>query len=218
MSNNPLRVLYLHGFASSPGSRKARFFADRLRQIGFSVKIPDLAGGDFSRLTLSSQLELGAHAAASDPIILIGSSMGGYLAALFAQHHAQVKRLVLLAPAFDFYRLWADTLGPDRLRQWEQSRWLDVFHHAEGRAVPLNYALMEDACHYDPFPGFSQPALLFHGTQDSVVPSNTSVTYSEAHQNVRLLLLNSGHELTDVLELIWASTEAFLLGPSVEIQ
>jgi len=211
--SNRLRVLYLHGFASSPASRKARFLADRLRQIGFSVDIPDLAEGEFSRLTLSSQLKVIERAAGPDPIILIGSSMGGYLAALFAQHHPQVKQLILLAPAFGFHRLWADTLGPERLGKWKQSGWLNVYHYSEAREIPLDYGLMEDAARYNPFPDFPQPALLFHGTRDSVVPSNSSVAFSDGHKNVRLVLLNSDHELTDVLEVIWPSIRAFLTDP-----
>jgi uncharacterized protein len=51
-----LRVLYLHGFASGPGSRKAGFFAAKLRELAFSVEVPDLAEGRFEHLTISRQL------------------------------------------------------------------------------------------------------------------------------------------------------------------
>src|SRR5690242_10304688 len=101
-----LRVLYLHGFASSPGSRKARFFAERLRKVGCKVEIPDLAQGGFKHLTISGQLQLLERLAAGEPVMLIGSSLGGYLAALYASQHPEVDRMILLAPAFRFRELW----------------------------------------------------------------------------------------------------------------
>ena len=49
------------------------------------------------------------RAVGEQPAILIGSSLGGYLAALYAARHpAQIERLVLLAPAFQFPRRWRE--------------------------------------------------------------------------------------------------------------
>ncbi|MBV8830559.1 MAG: alpha/beta fold hydrolase [Acidobacteriaceae bacterium] len=205
-----LRVVYLHGFASSPESRKARFFAEHLRQLGFKVSVPDLAEGNFRNLTLTGQLEVIAREVDSGPVALIGSSMGGYLAALFAAHHPQVRKVVLLAPAFDFCRLWLDELGPQRMAEWRRTGTLHVFHYAVGHELPLGFGLMEDACRYDPFPSFLQPALLFHGTRDRVVPSKLSIGFADSHPNVHLQLLDSEHELTDVLDHIWPPVHEFL--------
>src|SRR5271169_4437624 len=97
------RFVYLHGFASSPSSRKARFFAERFRELGIGLEIPDLAQGNFRNLTLTAQLNLIAQVSRDEPVSLIGSSMGGYLAALYAARHpGNVEKLVLLAPAFSF--------------------------------------------------------------------------------------------------------------------
>ncbi len=189
-----MRVVYLHGFASSPGSLKARFFAQHLQQLGFLVSVPDLAEGDFRNLTLTGQLKVIEREISGDPVILMGSSMGGYLAALFAAGHPEVKKVVLLAPAFDFFNLWRSELGPDRLDEWRRNGTLNVFHYAEAREVPLGFRLIEDAPSHDPFPSFPQPALLFHGTLDPVVPSNISEAFARAHKNVRLVLLDSEHD------------------------
>src|SRR5690348_15734298 len=121
-----LRVVYLHGFASSPASRKAHFFREQLQQLGSVVTAPDLAQGDFERLTFSAQLKVIDRAANHNPIILIGSSLGGYLAALYAARHPEVDRLVLLAPAFDFHRLWTTQLGPERLAAWKEAEVIRV--------------------------------------------------------------------------------------------
>jgi uncharacterized protein len=206
-----LRILYLHGFASSPASRKARFFTEKLRERDVQVDVPDLAAGDFPHLTISRQLNVLERGLASQAEVLIGSSLGGYLAALYASRHPGIERLVLLAPAFDFYGLWRQELGPERMASWEQKGWMPVFHYAEGREVPLSFEFMEDACRFDPFPAFAQPALVFHGNQDPVVPIESSVRFTEAHPNARLIRLDSGHELTDVLDTIWRQSELFLM-------
>jgi hypothetical protein len=206
-----LRVLYLHGFASGPASRKAQFFAQRLAASGVSLEIPDLSENNFERLTVTRQLNVIEHITSSEPVVLIGSSLGGYLAALYAARHPEVDRLILLAPAFDFYRLWIDELGPERFDGWREQGTLLVFHYAQQCEAPIGFQLMEDARSYEPFPNFQQPALIFHGTRDPVVPVQYSAAFTAAHSNARLIQLESGHELTDVLDIIWENVKVFLL-------
>lgn len=206
-----LRVLYLHGFASSPSSRKAQFFAERLRGLGLSLEVPDLAEGQFTRLTITRQLHLLERLLDRQPALLIGSSLGGYVAALYASRHAEIAGLILLAPAFDFCRLWIEMLGPQRVAEWRANRTMLVFHHGYGREVPLNSEFLEDGCGYDPYPSFSQPALIFHGNRDPTVPVEHSVRFQAAHPATALVRLDSGHEFTDVLDLIWLEAQSFLL-------
>ena len=210
LSSRP-RVLYLHGFASSPASRKARFFAEKLEALGLTVEIPDLAEGDFEGLTLSKQLALIERLGRHEPAIVIGSSLGGYLAALYAARHQEVDRVILLAPALRFHALWTTEFGPDRLRLWKEKGSIPVFHYGTGRPQLIGYQLMEDAARFEPEPQFSQPCLIFHGDSDPLVPVAQSVKFAAAHPNVRLIRLASGHELTDVLDKIWDESERFLL-------
>lgn len=210
MLPDQLRVLYLHGFASSPASRKARFFAAKLDAQGQPLEIPDLAEHHFERLTISGQLALIEQLLAGQPAALIGSSLGGYLAALYASHHPEVQRMVLLAPAFDFYHLWMHGLGPDRMASWKQNGTIPVFHYAEGRQVPLGLQFIQDAARFPPFPHFLQQALLFHGNQDDVVPVHHSVLFAAAHPNVHFRRLDSDHELTGVMDAIWLESQPFL--------
>jgi len=142
------RFVYLHGFASSPSSRKARFFAERFQELGIGLEIPDLAEGNFRNLTLTAQLNVIARASCDEPVSLIGSSMGGYLAALYAAQHPEVEKLVLLAPAFSFASRWPETLGEPTIEQWKRTNTLKVFHYSEGREVELGYQLVEDARQY----------------------------------------------------------------------
>lgn len=205
-------ILYLHGFASGPSSSKARFFRERLEAAGAQVQIPDLAAGDFEHLTISGQLAVMERAAAGRPVALMGSSMGGYLAALYAARHPEVMRLVLLAPAFGFGRRWPDRLGPNAVDEWRRNGTMEFFHYADQRPRALWYGLLEDAAQYEEFPDFRQRALIFHGSHDDVVPVEYSKQFAAAHPASELHVMDSGHELLDVLEEMAGRVGPFLLG------
>lgn len=208
-----MKYIYLHGFASSPASRKAQFFAGKLRAEGCEVIIPALESEGFRNLTISGQLRVIEQAAAGGgPVRLIGSSMGGYLAALFASREVRVERLVMLAPAFGFAERWVDRLGEEKMRQWRQQGFLEMFHYAGGQPEAVGYGLIEDGLRYPAEPAFPQAAQIFHGVQDDVVPVEFSRQYVSQHSHVQLTELASGHELTDVMEEIWTLSRAFLLG------
>ncbi len=204
------RFVYLHGFASSPSSRKARFFEARFRELGIGLEIPDLADGDFRNLTLSAQLKVMARVCGDGSVSLIGSSMGGYLAALYAARNRTVQKLVLLAPAFSFASRWPETLGEPAMEQWKRTNTLEVFHYSEGRVVELGYQLIKDARQYEAYPNFTQPALIFQGRNDTVVPAIYAETFAAGHPNASLRLLDSDHDLVNVLDEMWRGTEEFL--------
>ena len=142
--------------------------------------------------------------------------MGGYLAALYAARHPEVEKLLLLAPAFSFASRWPETLGERTMEQWKRTNTLNVFHYSEGREVELGYQLVEDARQYEAYPDVAQPALIFHGRHDTVVPPEYSVKFAERHPNVSLRLLDSDHELANVLDEMWMETEEFLFGGKLD--
>jgi pimeloyl-ACP methyl ester carboxylesterase len=203
-------ILYLHGFASGPFSSKARYFHRYLTDRGALVQVPDLAAGDFEHLTITGQLAVARRFLTGGPVCLIGSSMGGYLAALLAARHAEIERLVLLAPAFGFARRWPERLGAGQVALWRRTGWMEVFHYSEGRNRNLSSGLLDDGAQYEDFPDFPQPALIFHGSKDEVVPAAYSQEFAQAHSNAHLEILNSGHELTDVLDYMAPKVAHFL--------
>jgi uncharacterized protein len=205
-----MRIVYLHGFASSPQSTKARFFRERFRQAGVEIQVPALDRGDFTHLTITGQLEAIEEAAAARPAVLMGSSLGGYLASLFASTHPEVEKLILLAPALGFPRRWRQRYRQEELDLWKQRGVWPVFHYGAGYHLPLSYQFVEDSLRYEPEPEFSQPALIFHGARDPVIPVDSSRQYAARHSSVVLRVLDSGHELTDVIEEMWSGICAFL--------
>jgi uncharacterized protein len=208
-------VLYLHGFASSPLSRKARFLEERFAELAIPFEAPDLAEGDFLHLTISGQLEVVRHAArqARGRLTIVGSSLGGYLASLYAAESKGVDQLVLLAPAFGFHDLWLERLGPEEIEHWRQSGKLSVFHYGTGREADLSYEFLTDANKYPAYPDSRVPTLIFHGMHDDLVPVGNSVRFTREHSEAQLITVDSGHELTDVLDEIWNGIRA-LLPPS----
>lgn len=206
------RFIYVHGFASGPSSQKARFFRERFAELGMGLETPDLAEGRFEQLTISGQLAVIERVAHGDPVSLIGSSMGGYLAALYAARHREVEKLVLLAPAFSLLTRWPEGLGESKMEEWKRTGVMQVFHYGEGREVALGYQLIEDAQSFEAYPKFEQPVLIFHGRHDTVVPPANSVTFSQQHQDTTLRLMESDHQLLNVLDDMWMETEKFLFG------
>ena len=206
-----MRFLYLHGFASGAASGKAQWFRQSFAERGINLEIPELVEGDFENITITGQLAVIERTAKGEPVSLIGSSMGGYLAALYASRNAGVQKLVLLAPAFHFPQRWPQELGADKAAEWRRTGRLEVFHYAEGRPRNVSWNLIEDGLRYQGEPSFTQPALIFHGVNDTVVPPSYSEAFAAGHPNVRLRLMNSDHQLTDVTELMWNDIAPFLL-------
>lgn len=209
-------VLYLHGFASGPQSSKGLFFERRFAEQGIEVDLPDLSGGDFERLTISGQLEIiDRRVRQKTPDLIIGSSLGGYLAALYAARHpGRFRALVLLAPGFGFARRWPESLGEEVVRLWRERGWTEVYHYGLQRACRLGYQLLEDGRRYEDYPEVRDPTLVIHGTRDEVVPPRWSEEFAAGRPQVTLRLLDSDHPLLDVLDAVWELVQGFI-GPAV---
>lgn len=211
-----MHVLYLHGFASSAASTKAKHFAARLREHGIRLHTPDLNEPDFSTLTISRMVA--QVTAVIDPlpptigVVLVGSSLG----ALVAVHVAltrpdRVARMILLAPAFEFGGNATPALGDRDLEQWKTTGLTKVFHYGYGRMVSVGYGLYADACGY----GCSgvtlpMPIQIFQGRNDTVVDPASVERWASTRPNVELHMLDDDHQLGGSLDEIWNRAERFL--------
>ena len=205
-----MNLIYLHGFASGPMSGKAQFFRRRFEDLGVEMRIPDLSEGAFEELTITGQLGVIERIAKGDDVRLIGSSMGGYLAALYAARRPEVSKVVLLAPAFGFARRWPLTLGEEKVAGWRRTGWLPMYHYGDKMQRRVSYRLLEDAERYEDYPEVAQPALIFHGRKDDVVPVEYSEEFAKRHPRATLHIMDSGHELLDVLDEMWVEMRRFV--------
>ena len=208
-------VLYLHGFASSARSSKATFFAAKFRDAGIELQTPDLNLPEFSTLTVSRMvaqvLEI-VDSRPADPIVLIGSSLGGFVAVQAAlARPTRVRSLILLAPALDFGGNRMKSLGGVGLEEWRRSDRLDVFHYGYGRMMPVHYELYADATRYDcAGAALSMPIQVFQGRRDDAVDPLAVEQWAGARPNVELHMLDDDHQLTASVELIWVEMRRFL--------
>ena len=90
-------VLFAHGKESGPWGSKIKHLANIAEQHGALVMSPDYSGipDPDQRLKMLLTLALPEH----DRLILVGSSMGGYVSTLATQT-LQVHGLFLMAPTF----------------------------------------------------------------------------------------------------------------------
>jgi hypothetical protein len=209
-----MRILYLHGFASSARSSKATFFAAKLRDTGIELETPDLNEPDFSTLTISRMVDQVGRTLESspEPVVLIGSSLGGFVAVQVAvKHPDRVSRLVLLAPAFDFGGNRMRSLGDVGLDEWKRRNRLDIFHYGYGRMMPVHYELYEDARRYDCVnAALSMPIQVFQGRRDDAVDPDGVERWSRARPNVELHMLDDDHQLTASVGYVWDEMRRFV--------
>jgi pimeloyl-ACP methyl ester carboxylesterase len=119
-SMKPLRV-FIHGLESSSQGTKG---------VYFSEKFPDMLIEDYTGLLEKRMAKLRNLLAGKKDIILVGSSFGGLMAAIYAcENEENVRRLILLAPALDL-----GYFKPYTERRLEIPVWL--YHGKEDDVVP----------------------------------------------------------------------------------
>ena len=192
-----MRFIYLHGFASSPRSKKAKIFKKEFERRGIPLAVPNLDGGNFIQLTLSGQIALVKNyldACSEERVGLIGSSMGGYLASLVAQEIQQVLALYLMAPGFNFLSRWRDRLGI--YEGGRQQEYIRVYHYDFEREMDLSTEIFLDAQKWEQVPlNRNLPTRLVHGIHDDTVPIDESRHFANNRPWCDLVELDSDHGL-----------------------
>ena len=191
--------LLLHGFTGTP--REMRGLGEYLHVQGFTVLAPRLAGhatqmADLTRMTWRDWLasvEDGWHllrSAGYGPIVVVGFSLGGALALLFASHFPVAGVVTLSAP----YRLPRHPLLPflrPLSKVWRYmakapSDALDAEAERDNIAYPANplhgiaevrdlLAVMREA-----LPQVRVPALVIHARRDRTVPPENATLIVQA--------------------------------------
>lgn len=200
-----MRAFFAHGFEGQPGGTKARYLYDVL---GLDVVSPALFARGWG---FEDQVSVILDHLDADPdlTLVVGSSMGGFAAAVAASRRPERPlRLVLLAPAVGLHRLWAERLGAEGMDTWRQMGTLLYRHQGVGRDIQIPwrmYAEAEAAAEV----ALSHPAIVIHGLDDDVVPMANSVALAQRSPGLRRLVLTpDGHRLLDSLPVM---TEAVRL-------
>ncbi|MDT7933758.1 MAG: alpha/beta hydrolase [Sphingomonadaceae bacterium] len=157
--------------------------------------------GTIGRWLADSEAVLAQH---PGPVVLVGSSMGGWIALLLALAHAErIAGLVLIAPAPDFTQ-WglADTLTSDERASLLRSGRFERPSPYAPQPTVYTRALIEDGAARlllgRPLP-YAGPVRILHGQADPDVPWRLSLDLAErlASSDVRLTLVKDGdHRLS----------------------
>lgn len=204
------RFLYLHGFASSPGSTKAVAFAAHYAKRGVDLVRLDLRVPSFEHLRLSAMLTTVEHAigGAADRAVVFGSSLGGLTAARVAERDPRVTGLVLLAPAFRLLDRWRELPG---WAEWRRTGWREVHDYATHQMARVDIGFADDVAAIDAgYPDVRVPTLILHGVRDEVVAIERSRAFARGKPHVQLIELDDGHELTASLPRLIAEADRFL--------
>jgi uncharacterized protein len=215
-------LIYLHGFASSPRSSKARLFAARAASAGIPFACPDLNEPEFRTLTVTrmiDQVDRAIDGLPDSPVALVGSSLGAFVALHAAARRAlpgtvdRVDRLIFLAPALDLVPEFEREVGPERIREWEATDAYSVFHYADNKPRDLGWAFMADARGYDASAvSLMIPTLIYQGRRDEVVAPAGVERWAASRPWVTLRLVDDGHQLLDHVEEMWREVRRFVEG------
>lgn len=216
-------VVWLGGFRSDMRATKAEALAQWARETGRPFLRFDYAGhgesgDDFARWTLSHWLGDALaviEACCAAPPILVGSSMGGWLALLAARRLLGTALapagLVLIAPAVDFSEelMWAQMPEPIRQTILRDGVWLRPSEYSP-EPTPITRALIEDGRRHLMFGSEIRtgcPVHILQGMQDPDVPWRHALKLVEhlCGDAVVLTLIKDGdHRLStgpDILRL-----------------
>jgi uncharacterized protein len=198
-------VVFAHGLGSDRTGEKIGAFEAECAQRGWALVAADFRGhgqSDGKMVDLSGPRLLEDLAAIvrlarqrdGGPLLLVGSSMGGWTAAwltiAYPELAAQVDACALIAPALRFF----DWLNLD---ETERASWLETGRHrlrTQYLDMELGSQLLTDASDYaydNLRQRFARPAVIFHGMRDETIPYQLSLDFIEHAEESRLELFLS---------------------------
>jgi hypothetical protein len=211
-------VIWLGGFRSDMGGTKAEALADWAGRRGGAFVRFDYFGhgassGAFVEGTISRWRE-DALAVVDEltegPVVLVGSSMGGWLACLAAAARPdRVAGLALIAPAADFTEaLMKPALPPQALQALAaEGVWAAPEEFGEG-GYPISRRLLEDGARWSILPGpvpIRCPTRILQGGRDTAVPWRHALELAnaiEGEEVVFTLVKDGDHRLSRPQDLL----------------
>jgi dipeptidyl aminopeptidase/acylaminoacyl peptidase len=211
-------VILCHGMESDKNSEKLVFLGETLASRGilalrFDFSYVGESTGKFEDITYSGEVDdlKAAYELVRNrnpgKIAILGSSMGGTVALLFAAQEPEVAALVTVAAPVHPEQFPQRTLNSKQIDEWRK-RGLTLYH---GRR--LNVSLLHDletikVC--EAVKRIRCPVLVIHGDADEVVPvEEAHELHAGLNSTKRLVILRGGdHRLSDPAAMQSALAEA----------
>lgn len=159
---------YIHGYESSPESNKGVIFKEKLGAV--AIKYRDC---EPENLVISDCLKRISDIIKNDKnVVLIGSSLGGFLAVETALVHPNVKKLILLNPAIVPPSTNLDNHKDMPRRILEEMRDKRLFKNRLKAEI-----------------------IIFRGTEDDLVPDDWILEFAKVQEAI-IILLNDDHSFS----------------------
>lgn len=216
-------VMFCPGYRSDMGSTKATALAEWCAQhdvplIRFDYFAHGKSEGDFKEFTIGSAMESALavlDASGLERVILVGSSMGAWLALNAAlERKGQVRGLVGVASAPDFTeRLMYARFTPEQRRELDEQGIIWAYSEMSQADYPITKHFIEEARTHlllDDIIGLEIPIHLLHGQADVDVPWETSIILAEKlmSDDVKVTLIKDGDHRLNRLEDLRLMTDA----------
>jgi len=211
-------VIFCGGFHSNMNGTKALALEDYCQRIGqayirFDYFAHGASTGDFAEGSVTQWLAdvlAVIDELAHDEVVLVGSSMGGWLALLAAlRRPKQVLGLLLLACAADMTKYYPERLAERPKEYDKQGREFYRMPNEYDDQDPYHIysALLNDGAQYcllDQPIALSIPVHLMHGKNDDVVPWQRSAAVMQQLESTEVvlhLLKHGDHRLSEPSDL-----------------
>ncbi len=186
-------VLYLHGFNSGADSPKAVWMREACGRLDLPCEIPHLPHRPLQAMALAARLLEGLG---GSPLV-VGSSMGGFLATCLAERHD--LSAALINPAVAPARLVRDWIGTAFINDYTRERFTVTVAHQEelaglalGRVMPSRYLLILGTADETLAP---QEAFAFYRGARTILHPGGDHGFSQLRHYLPAILAHGGHAL-----------------------
>lgn len=209
-----ITIVFLSGFMSDMEAKKSKYIEEYCNKKSIGFLALDYSGhGSSSGTIVDGCISDWAHEANTvinycikTPVIIVGSSMGGWISLLVALRNNRVKGLVSIANAVDFTEdlMWKQMTKNQQKKLMEDG---SIKYRKRASTYHVSKKLIEDGRNNlllkKKIP-LSIPVFLLHGFLDNVVPIENSIKLSKklSTKNVTLILAkDSNHRMSSELDL-----------------
>ena len=209
--NNLPTVLYLHGFCSNAWGQKPETVKQECIKLGLGFVRFDFAGhgsdnNNFMQADFNIWIEQAAEIVEKiikRDIIVIGSSMGGWIAMLIAiKYPERVKGLIGLAAAPNFVKFFADSISDQQKHDLQAKGYFNIVNNDFSYTITNRFvqtALSACLPEKEKWPIYC-PVHLIQGMNDASLSWQLSLQFAQQISSAEVevkVLKNSNHRLND---------------------
>ncbi len=208
--------VFVHGLRSHADGEKSMFLWERAIEnnrswIRFDLRGHGKSDGEFDSFRISRtvrDLESVLNQVRDRKIVLVGSSLGGWISAYVASKRKyKIRGALLIAPAFNFIEGIFKSMSSENRQKWRQEGHFRFESPHDDSDFTFEYPAIEDSRQFDLFKSsfaYQHPVIILHGENDEAVPVGQSFRFQQhAASEVQVEVVPGGdHRLTSHIQRI----------------